>query len=186
MPNEIELKIDLIELYSIEFSLSPGIPELTADKVSSTLNNNNFYDYNIYDISEGRGEKYRITPLTKFSKYDFLSIQIIDNNLYSNKMKIYFCKYFSESADLNFKLPENTNGKYKVILSSVNGYDIGAESEIVTVSYANDIDASSVTLPGGDTYHIDEDIIINVELIDINNNHVPDGNYLIEVKAVRI
>ncbi|MFA9397345.1 MAG: hypothetical protein ACERKV_03650 [Clostridiaceae bacterium] len=186
MANNLELKINSIELNSIEFSLSPEILDISKDEINLILNNNYFYNYNIYHINENNSEKYRIIPNKNFYKYDYLSIQIITESYISDVTKIFFCKYFSQSSDINFTLPTISNGKYKLILNAVNGYKFETTSVPITVSLPIDINSSDAILEGSGIYQINENIPIDIELIDINNNPVPNGNYLIEIEINEI
>ncbi|SHH70966.1 hypothetical protein [Clostridium grantii] len=176
------LKIDKIQLEYIEISLSPSILDLSKENIILILNDKNLYNYNIRDISGGSGQKYKIIPVSKFNRYDSMSIQIRYEDTLSNTVKSYVCKYIKNNTDMTIRIMQNVSGLYKITLTDINELSYDVESKTFIVSLPLNIENCSATLQGGEIYHVGENIVIDVVLRDTKGNLVPDGNYLVQIK----
>ena len=183
--SEIVLVVENVQLNYIEFSLLTGIINLSKENISLIVNDKNYSNYSIEDISNN-GEKYKIIPMGKFTKYDSVSIQINYNNMFSNRVKIFICKFFENETDMDIRIIESMPGEYKLTLSNVNDIPFGVQSENFTVSLPLNMDFCVARLNGSSQYNIGEEIVFNIELRDVDGELVPDGNYLMEVEWIKL
>lgn len=180
--NLVKLNIEYISLKSISMSLDPPIKSLSKSEVNMFLGNKKFYDYELVDTSQGTGKLYKIIPYDKFTIYDFITLEIITPNYNSNKVKIYIVKHFEDGkANIDLKFSENKQGIYSVKLSSVNETKFNLKTSPITVSLPLDVELCDAKLEGGETYNVNDDIKVNVELYNILGEHVLNGNYEVEL-----
>lgn len=178
----VKLKIEYVNLKFIIISLDTSIPRLSKNEIDMFLGYKKFNNYYLIDISRGSGNLYAIIPYSEFTIYDFITLEITTPNYNSNKAKVYIVKRFLDgTASIDFKLSENEQGIYNIKLFSVNGKEFSAKTIPITVSLPLKKELCDAQLEGSGTYHIDDDVYVDVELYTILDEHVPNGTYEIEL-----
>lgn len=123
------------------------------------------------------------TP-SPISLEDTISIYIKQNNTISNL--IYICMYktfMSNDAYFSFDTSHLSSGNYSLINSSVNDI-ILPEATPLTFTFCNGIQSEISKISSDKTsYILGENINLNFTLFDSDSTSVPNGVYVIKIKA---
>lgn len=162
-------------------SIDPAVPDLAKSDFSISCNNHGI-DYNIQDISNGLGTMYNITPRLQFSRYDTVSVQLINSDYVSDIITIFMSKYTKNNkSTFDFTLPDNVSGKCELNIAALNDAPFNVIPQPIIISPPLDASNCAATLEGSGTYNTGEPVYVNIELNTQYGNHIPDGIYFAEI-----
>lgn len=180
------LKASVKEIIFSPVENSIFINNLIKDNIKLLVNNSSFLSFTL--LKDDVNSQYLLT-INKDTPLDYHDVILFSVHTATSSSDIYVIYlhqmfYLGEALNLLPLLPINSNEDITISteLIKINNEDLSLISG--SSSYLSGLNAAS-TFDIPTTSHVNEDIPLNFVLKNVNNNVVPDSDYLINIKVTK-